>query len=47
MVDYFTIALTHGLLALAAIRLIMRDDLDIDPIDIAEGADPEGAPPHA
>jgi len=28
MVDFFALALTHGLLALAALRLLMRDDLD-------------------
>ena len=28
MVDYFAIALTHGLIALAAWRLFLRDDLD-------------------
>jgi len=31
MVDYFSIALTHGLLALALWRLLSRDDLDRDP----------------
>lgn len=31
MVDYFTLALTHGLLALAVWRLLQRDDLDRDP----------------
>ena len=30
MVDYFAIALTHGLIALAAWRLLGRDDLDRD-----------------
>lgn len=28
MIDIFAIALTHGLLALAAWRLMSRDDLD-------------------
>jgi hypothetical protein len=28
LIDYFAIALTHGLLALAAWRLLSRDDLD-------------------
>lgn len=28
MIDHFAIALTHGLLALAAWRLLWRDDLD-------------------
>lgn len=30
MIDYFTIALTHGLIAIAAWRLLFRDDLDSD-----------------
>jgi hypothetical protein len=30
MIDYFTIALTHGLIAVAAWRLLFRDDLDSD-----------------
>jgi hypothetical protein len=30
MIDNFSIALTHGLLLLAAWRLIHRDDLDIE-----------------
>lgn len=38
MVDYFTIALSHGLLALALYRLVMREDLDVDPADIAVSA---------
>ena len=39
MVDYFAIGLTHGLLALAAGRLMMRADLDADP-----GSDGEAPP---
>ena len=31
MVDYFALALSHGLLAFAAWRLLWRDDLDRDP----------------
>lgn len=38
MVDNFTLALTHGLIALAMWRLLLRDDLD------ADGAGP--APPR-
>jgi hypothetical protein len=30
VIDYFAIALTHGLIALAAWRLMTRDDLDSD-----------------
>ena len=32
MVDIFSLALTHALLALAAWRLLLRDDLDHDPL---------------
>jgi hypothetical protein len=31
MIDLFSIAVTHGLLALAAWRLVLRADLDADP----------------
>lgn len=31
MIDYFSIALTHGLLALVCLRLLTRGDLDRDP----------------
>lgn len=31
MIDYFAILLTHGLMGLAAWRLLQRDDLDSDP----------------
>lgn len=31
MVDFFALALTHGLMALAAWRLVMRGDLDREP----------------
>jgi len=37
MIDYFAIALTHFLLALAAWRLMARDDLDADPVSPADG----------
>ena len=30
MVDIFALAVSHGLLALAALRLLWRDDLDAD-----------------
>lgn len=33
MIDYFAIALTHGLIALAAWRLFANDELDVDPAD--------------
>ena len=28
MIDFFALALSHGLLALAAIRILLRSDLD-------------------
>ena len=40
MIDLFAIALTHGLLALAAWRLVQRADLDRDP------GEEEEAPPR-
>jgi hypothetical protein len=47
MIDYFAIALTHGLIALAAWRLVRRGDLDVDPADSARrgatGAKPRDA----
>jgi len=30
LIDYFTLALTHGLLAIALWRILWRDDLDRD-----------------
>lgn len=38
MIDYFSIALTHGLILLACWRLLMRNDLDV------EGAENKPAP---
>ncbi len=32
MIDYFALALGHGLLAIALLRLVMRDGLDKDPL---------------
>ena len=40
MIDYFTIALTHGLIAIAAWRLLFRDDLDSDCAYDREDSDP-------
>lgn len=31
MIDTFALALGHGLLAIALLRMAMRDDLDVDP----------------
>ena len=43
MVDILALALSHGLLALAAWRLMMRGDLDADPVP-AEVPEPAPAP---
>jgi hypothetical protein len=32
MIDYFALALGHGLLALALLRLALREDVDSDPL---------------
>lgn len=32
MIDYFALALGHGLLAIALLRLVLRDGLDNDPL---------------
>jgi hypothetical protein len=40
MVDLFALALTHGLLALAAWRLVLRSDLDRDPGEEQEATQP-------
>ncbi|KPF63675.1 hypothetical protein [Porphyrobacter sp. AAP60] len=32
MIDYFALALGHGLLAIALLRLVMREGLDEDPL---------------
>jgi hypothetical protein len=32
MIDYFALALGHGLLAIALLRLVMREGLDDDPL---------------
>lgn len=31
MIDYFALALTHGLIALALWRMLRRDELDAEP----------------
>ncbi len=43
MIDYISLALGHGLLAIALLRLVMRNDLDVDPRiqEIADKADAE------
>lgn len=49
MVDYFALALSHGLLILAIWHLLWRADLDEDPAtpepDAAAAAEPESAKP--
>jgi hypothetical protein len=32
MIDYFALALGHGLLAIALLRLVLREGLDSDPL---------------
>jgi len=32
MIDYFALALGHGLMAIALLRLVLRDDCDADPL---------------
>ena len=32
MIDYFALALGHGLLAIALLHLVMREGLDVDPL---------------
>jgi hypothetical protein len=32
MIDYFALALGHGLLVVALLRLVLRDGLDVDPL---------------
>ncbi|WP_296719523.1 hypothetical protein [Erythrobacter sp.] len=32
MIDYFALALGHGLMAMAVLRLVLRPDMDVDPL---------------
>jgi len=32
MIDYFALALGHGLMAVALLRLVLREDVDSDPL---------------
>ena len=43
MVDYFSLALSHGVLLIALWRLMLRDDLDAEPAR----EDPESGEPAA
>lgn len=47
MVDYFALAVSHGLMALAAWRLMLRRELDSEPVlpDSAPGSARERAAP--
>lgn len=42
MVDFFALGLVHALLALAALRLMLRDDLDRDPPELPHHPDQSG-----
>jgi len=42
MIDYFALALGHGLLAIALLRLMLRDGLDADPLIGELKAETEG-----
>ncbi|GAA4048467.1 hypothetical protein GCM10022213_20280 [Parerythrobacter jejuensis] len=42
MIDMFTLLLVHGLLALAGLRLLSRQDLDSEEIGTEEQALPDG-----
>jgi hypothetical protein len=44
MVDYFSLALSHGLLLLAFWRLMLRDDLDVEPAHEEHGEAQEPGP---
>jgi len=44
MIDNFSLALTHGLLALVAWRLLFRTDLDEDPAPGTEPPAPKRRP---
>jgi hypothetical protein len=48
MVDYFSLALSHGILLLAFWRLMLRDDLDAEPPREEPAAEePPVSPPPA
>lgn len=44
MVDYFALALSHGLLVLAGLKLLARPDLDADPAPPKQGEEPDEPP---
>ena len=41
MIDFFALALTHGLLALAALRILLRADLDAEEAQSPAAPEPE------
>lgn len=43
MIDYFALALTHGLLIVMLLRLIRRPDIDVEPPISEEEAEQEAA----
>lgn len=47
MVDMLSLALTHALMAIAAWRLLLRDDLDRDPPEGADGGPADATPTPA
>jgi hypothetical protein len=42
VIDIFTTVLTHGLIALAALRLLWRDDLDREDLPAPDAKGDEG-----
>ena len=46
MIDFFALALSHGLLALAAIRILLRSDLDEETAVVAPGPEAPPAKPQ-
>jgi hypothetical protein len=42
MIDFFALGLVHVLLALAVVRLMLRDDLDADPPEQPKQAEQPG-----
>ena len=41
MIDFFALALTHGLLALVCLRILLRGDLDAEEAPPPAAAEPE------
>ncbi|MDA7787670.1 hypothetical protein N8940_00365 [Sphingomonadaceae bacterium] len=47
VIDYFALALTHGLLLIAVIRMLGRDELDHEETGAAEEPETDTAPAGA